>query len=108
MLSRMVPSSPPEKRTFHLLKTPDILCANDVYPDVIFPLLTGGSLSTRNPDAVTKLKETLAHLHPNFRSLWIYLRTGPVDRDVLPGSFGWDHQKFSICHTFLGPPASAI
>src|SRR5450631_878823 len=29
MLSRMAPSSPPEKRTFHLLKTPDILCAND-------------------------------------------------------------------------------
>jgi hypothetical protein len=29
MLSRMDPSSPPEKRTYHLLKTPDILCAND-------------------------------------------------------------------------------
>jgi len=29
MLSRMVPSSPLEKRTLHLLKTPDILCAND-------------------------------------------------------------------------------
>jgi hypothetical protein len=29
MLSRMAPSSPPEKRTLHLLKTPDILCAND-------------------------------------------------------------------------------
>jgi hypothetical protein len=29
MLSRMVPSSPPAMRTFHLLKTPDILCAND-------------------------------------------------------------------------------
>jgi len=25
----MAPSSPPEKRTFHLLKTPDILLAND-------------------------------------------------------------------------------
>jgi hypothetical protein len=30
MLSRMVPSSPPAKRTLHLLKTPDILCANDM------------------------------------------------------------------------------
>ena len=29
MLSRMAPSSPPVKRTLHLLKTPDILCAND-------------------------------------------------------------------------------
>src|ERR1039458_1308790 len=29
MLSRMAPSSPPAMRTFHLLKTPDILCAND-------------------------------------------------------------------------------
>ena len=29
MLSRMAPSSPPAKRTYHLLKTPDILCAND-------------------------------------------------------------------------------
>ena len=29
MLSRMVPSLPPEMRTFHLLKTADILCAND-------------------------------------------------------------------------------
>src|ERR1035441_8243264 len=29
MLSRMAPSSPPDMRTFHLLKTPDILCAND-------------------------------------------------------------------------------
>jgi hypothetical protein len=30
MLSRMVPSSPPAKRTLHLLKVPDILCANDI------------------------------------------------------------------------------
>jgi hypothetical protein len=30
MLSRMVPSSPPAMRTFHLLKTPDILCATDI------------------------------------------------------------------------------
>src|ERR1035438_10129899 len=29
MLSRMAPSSPPVKRTLHLLKTPDILLAND-------------------------------------------------------------------------------
>ena len=29
MLSRMVPSLPLEMRTLHLLKTPDILCAND-------------------------------------------------------------------------------
>ncbi|SPE17520.1 hypothetical protein SBA5_1010003 [Candidatus Sulfotelmatomonas gaucii] len=29
MLSRMAPSSPPVMRTLHLLKTPDILCAND-------------------------------------------------------------------------------
>src|SRR5277367_1722923 len=29
MLSCMAPSSPPVKRTLHLLKTPDILCAND-------------------------------------------------------------------------------
>ena len=26
---RMAPSSPPEKRTYHQLRTPDILCAND-------------------------------------------------------------------------------
>src|ERR1700759_4198872 len=35
MLSRMVPSLPPEKRTFHLLKTPDILCANDTSTSTI-------------------------------------------------------------------------
>src|ERR1019366_4298495 len=29
MLPRMAPSSPPVMRTLHLLKTPDILCAND-------------------------------------------------------------------------------
>jgi hypothetical protein len=29
MLSRMDPFLPPEKRTLHLLKTPDTLCAND-------------------------------------------------------------------------------
>jgi hypothetical protein len=29
MLSCMAPSSPPVMRTFHLLKIPDILCAND-------------------------------------------------------------------------------
>jgi hypothetical protein len=32
MLSRMAPSSPPVMRTLHLLKTPDILCANDSRP----------------------------------------------------------------------------
>jgi hypothetical protein len=32
MLSRMAPSSLPVKRTLHLLKTPDILCANDSGP----------------------------------------------------------------------------
>ena|ERR1017187_7546751 len=35
MLSRMAPSSPPDMRTLHLLRTPDILCANDTgYPSV--------------------------------------------------------------------------
>src|ERR1035437_3453816 len=29
MLSRMAPSSPPDMRTLHLLRTPDILSAND-------------------------------------------------------------------------------
>jgi hypothetical protein len=29
MLSRMVPSSPPVKRTLHLLETPDTILAND-------------------------------------------------------------------------------
>ena len=29
MLSRMAPSSPPKKRTLHLLNHADILCAND-------------------------------------------------------------------------------
>jgi hypothetical protein len=29
MLMHMAPSSPPVKRTLHLLKTPDILLAND-------------------------------------------------------------------------------
>ena len=33
MLSRMAPSSPLPMRTFHLLKTPDILCANDISPE---------------------------------------------------------------------------
>src|ERR1035441_10626272 len=32
MLSRMAPSSPPDMRTLHLLRTPDILCANDNRP----------------------------------------------------------------------------
>jgi hypothetical protein len=36
MLSRMDPFLPPEKRTLHLLKTPDTLCANDmVYTFVV-------------------------------------------------------------------------
>src|ERR1035441_9219921 len=34
MLSRMAPSSPPDMRTLHLLRTPDILCANDIRPPV--------------------------------------------------------------------------
>src|ERR1035441_5317097 len=29
MLSHVAPSSPPDMRTLHLLRTPDILCAND-------------------------------------------------------------------------------
>jgi len=33
MLSRMVPSSPPDMRTLHLLKLPDILLANDRHPN---------------------------------------------------------------------------
>jgi len=37
MLSRMVPSSPPARRTLHLLKTPDILCANDSGPTGSYP-----------------------------------------------------------------------
>src|ERR1039458_4768842 len=36
MLSRMAPSSPPVKRTLHLLKTPDILCANDSAGELVF------------------------------------------------------------------------
>jgi hypothetical protein len=41
MLSRMVLSLPPEMRTLHLLKTPDILCANDTgNPEITLTLLT--------------------------------------------------------------------
>src|ERR1019366_2376535 len=40
MLSRMAPSSPPEKRTLHLLKTPDILCANDNRPTGSYSLVS--------------------------------------------------------------------
>src|ERR1039458_4043752 len=38
MLVCMDPSSPPVKRTLHLLKTPDILCANDNRPPVSYYL----------------------------------------------------------------------
>src|SRR5216683_7355940 len=34
--------------------------------------------------------------------------TSPIQSSQDAGRFGWDHQKFSICHTFLGPPASAM
>jgi hypothetical protein len=37
----MAPSSPPEKRTYHLLKTPDILLANDSGQAVINSLING-------------------------------------------------------------------
>src|ERR1039458_2425088 len=40
MLSRMAPSSPPVKRTLHLLKTPDILLTNDNRPLVSYHLCT--------------------------------------------------------------------
>jgi hypothetical protein len=36
----MAPSSPPVKRTLHLLKTPDILLANDTNPAASFKLNT--------------------------------------------------------------------
>ena len=39
MLSRMVPSSPPDMRTLHLLKLPDILLANDNRPTVSYWLM---------------------------------------------------------------------
>src|SRR5450631_4133033 len=42
MLSRMAPSSPPEKRTLHLLKTPDILCANDNRLSVSYSFANSG------------------------------------------------------------------
>src|ERR1035441_10101441 len=45
MLSRMAPSSPPVKRTLHLLKSPDILCANDSRQSVSY-LAINNALST--------------------------------------------------------------
>src|ERR1039458_1285972 len=48
MLSRMDPSSPPVKRTLHLLKTPDILLANDTaHPSITTWSLTGCPLGHR-------------------------------------------------------------
>jgi hypothetical protein len=44
MLSRMAPSSPPVKRTLHLLKTPDILLANDNRPLVSYQLINMAAL----------------------------------------------------------------
>ena len=41
MLSRMAPSSPLAMRTLHLLKTPDILCANDKRLSVSYCLSNG-------------------------------------------------------------------
>src|ERR1019366_8581883 len=50
MLSRMAPSSPPVMRTLHLLRTPDILCANDNRPTGSYTSVnsfeTAGSLCT--------------------------------------------------------------
>src|ERR1700738_3398749 len=46
MLSRMAPSSPPAKRTLHLLKTPDILCANDTFTPQVVARVTGLSQAT--------------------------------------------------------------
>jgi hypothetical protein len=42
MLSRMAPSSPPEMRTLHLLKAPDILLANDNRQAVSYWLINTG------------------------------------------------------------------
>ena len=47
MLPRMDPSSPPVKRTLHLLKTPDILCANDRRVAGINEMVTDGSAVIR-------------------------------------------------------------
>src|ERR1700738_1389589 len=46
MLSRMAPSPPPAKRTLHLLKTPDILCANDTFTPQVVARVTGLSQET--------------------------------------------------------------
>jgi hypothetical protein len=43
----MAPSSPPEKRTLHLLKTPDILCANDNRLLVNYYFVTDGLATTQ-------------------------------------------------------------
>ena len=53
MLSRMDPSSPPVKRTLHLLKTPDILLANDTaHPSITTWSLTGCPLGHRRLESI--------------------------------------------------------
>jgi hypothetical protein len=79
MLSRMAPSSPPEKRTFHLLKTPDILCANDT--------LVGSSYSADT----LRIKEFLTRNgHP-----YTYIN---LDQDSAVQSF-LDHFHITVAET---------
>jgi type I restriction enzyme, S subunit len=84
MLVCMDPSSPPAMRTFHLLKTPDILCANDT--------TTGKSYLVVNPpnavfaSYLIRLRLTDKRLLPEFVSY--FFQTEGYWKAVKDGSTG--------------------
>src|SRR5450631_1558103 len=71
MLSRMAPSSPPVKRTLHLLKTPDILCANDNRPTGSYCLVLSGADPTPVDRKSPEPKGTPAGNRRDRRDLWL-------------------------------------
>jgi hypothetical protein len=73
----MDPSSPPVKRTLHLLKTPDILLANDSGKIVLYHFVIAG-LATMRPE-----RERHALLNHQASNYW---KTGAGGcKDEFPG-----------------------
>jgi hypothetical protein len=60
----MDPSSPPVMRTFHLLKTPDILCANVSNETVTDGLATDGLATTLPEHVSTRVQKQPSQINP--------------------------------------------
>ena len=63
MLGCMDPSSPPAMRTFHLLKTPDILLANDNRQTGHYLSVTA-ELATTLPEQSTRVQKPPSQIDP--------------------------------------------